>query len=143
VQAEAENSRKLYSLHFWAVSEQRTRNSQNALQLLLPHFASCFRTEAVLQTAGAAAQQQQQQPNQQPQPAQQQQQPNYQQQNVQQQQQPVRRERLQVLNAAALIGGWWQRTAESDGAAAQQLALQALAECFGQEVAECVQEIVR
>jgi hypothetical protein len=48
-----------------------------------------------------------------------------------------------VLSAAALIGGWWQPTAESDGAAAQQLAPQALAECFGQNVADCVQAVVR
>lgn len=104
------------------------------LRALQPYFASCFRTQAVVQAAAAFAQQQ-------PAPqAAQQQQANQQQAPVQQ---PAVEQKLQVLAAAAHIGGWWQPSAESDGGAAQQLALQAIEECFGRNAADAVSQIVR
>lgn len=124
VQDAAGHTRKLYSLHFWGILEQQTRSSTRALAGAAPLFQGCFRTAPVVQPAAAAM-------------APQQQQPQGNQQYVPQEQQ------LLVLSAAALIGGWWQPTAEADGGAAQQLALHALQQCFGQGPADAVAAVVR
>jgi len=137
LQAAAGDTKKLYSLHFWAISEQRSRPQKEDFHEVLPYLSACFAAP------GQPAQQAQPppQPQQQPQAAAgpQQQQPQ------QQQQHPALapRLKLELLTAAARIGGWWQPTAEADGGAAQQLALQALKECFGDSLAAAVASIAR
>jgi flagellar motor protein MotB len=136
LQEAAANTRKLYSLHFWGITEQQTRNNKHALAAVAPYFQGCFKIQRAVQPAGALAQQQQQQAGQQL--------AGQQQGNQQQQQgQGPEQQLLLVVAAAALLGGWWQPTAQPSVGAAQQLAVQALHECLGQGPADAVAALVR
>jgi hypothetical protein len=135
VQEAAGNTRKLYSLHFWSIIEQQTRNNKQALAAVAPYFQGCFRLQRAVQPAGALAVQQLQQLLQQQ---------AGQQQGIQQQQgQGAEQQLLLVVAAAALLGGWWQHTAQPGGGEAQQLAVHALQECLGQGPADAVAALVR
>lgn len=134
VQEAAGNTRKLYSLHFWGIIEQQTRNNKQALAAVAPYFQGCFRLQRAVQPAALAVQQLQQLLQQQA----------GQQQGIQQQQgQGAEQQLLLVVAAAALLGGWWQHTAQPGGGEAQQLAVHALQECLGQGPADAVAALVR
>lgn len=126
----AEATQKLWSLHFFSILEQQTR-ADSALAYLQGvvqrFFTGCLhKQQAQVQAAAHAAQAAQQQ-----------------QQDAGLGPPGTEVERLKLVTAAAVVGGWWQPSAEADGGAARQLALQALTTCFGAQMSGTVAAVTR